>query len=101
MLTMTNTGNDDFTISSAFHSYYHVGDIAQVTIQGLEDKSYIDKVDNFTTKTQTGPISISGETDRIYLNTENVCLIEDQSLNRIIRIRKLGRQLDCCVESME
>ena len=89
-LKMTNLDKEPFTISSAFHSYYNVGDISDVVIQGLNDTNYIDKVDNFTTKLQDGPVTITGETDRIFQNTHNDCLIEDKSLDRIIRIQKSG-----------
>lgn len=41
-------------------------DIANVQVAGLEDASYIDKVDGFKTKTQSGVVTFSGETDSIY-----------------------------------
>ena len=89
-LVMTNTGNYEFTITSAFHSYYHVGDINDVKIHGLNNTSYIDKVDNFTTKIQKGPITIWDETDRIYIDSNSDCIIEDRNLAREIRISKYG-----------
>ncbi|MGB2692009.1 MAG: D-hexose-6-phosphate mutarotase [Thermodesulfobacteriota bacterium] len=89
-LTMTNSDNQDFTITSAFHSYYNVGNANDVTIYGLEDANYIDKVDKFAKKIQEGPIRITSETDRIYLDTTSDCLIEDPVLKRKIRVRKTG-----------
>lgn len=35
-------------------------------VEGLEDASYIDKVDGLKTKTQSGVVSFAGETDSIY-----------------------------------
>jgi glucose-6-phosphate 1-epimerase len=61
-----------------------------VTIRGLEEFDYLDKVDGNRRKHQSGPITISGETDRVYLSTHNDCFIEDPLLNRIIRIEKRG-----------
>lgn len=90
LLKMTNCGDESFRITSAFHSYYYVGDIHSVNVYGLEDAEYIDKVDSYKTKKQNGPIAIKGETDRIYINTQNECRIEDRELNRIIRISKSG-----------
>ena len=90
ILTMANCGDESFAVTSAFHSYYNVRNIDDVTIYGLEDTEYIDKVDNFKTKQQTGPLIITGETDRIYVNTETECIIEDLDLNRKIRISKSG-----------
>jgi len=89
-LTTTNCDDKAFNITSAFHSYYNVGNISEVKVSGLEDTDYIDKVDNFTTKRQTGPVTITDETDRIYLDTETECIIEDLDLNRKIRISKSG-----------
>jgi glucose-6-phosphate 1-epimerase len=37
-----------------------------VHVTGLEDSPYVDKVDGLKTKTQSGSVTISGETDRIY-----------------------------------
>lgn len=89
-LKMTNTGSQEFTVTSAFHTYYNVDNVKDISIKGLEDTNYIDKVDNFSTKTQRGLVTISDETDRIYLDTQNDCIIEDRSFNRLIRIKKEG-----------
>lgn len=89
-LTMTNTDEVDFTVTSAFHSYYMIGNIDNVAIDGLEDTEYIDKVDNFIQKTQVGTMKISSETDRIYLDTTNDCIIDDSELHRTIHIHKNG-----------
>jgi glucose-6-phosphate 1-epimerase len=51
---------------------------------------YIDKVDDGRRKQQSGPITMTGETDRIYLSTQADCLIQDPLLNRTIRIEKRG-----------
>jgi D-hexose-6-phosphate mutarotase len=90
VLKMTNTGEEAFTVTSAFHSYYNVGNITQVEIHGLEDTEYIDKVDKYTKKRQSGPVTIAGETDRIFLDTETECIIKDLKLNRNMRISKSG-----------
>lgn len=91
-LRMINSDNDSFTATSAFHSYYSVGHINEINILGLEDINYIDKVDRFSEKRQIGSVAITDETDRIYLNTENECVIEDHLLHRRIRIRKSGSE---------
>ena len=89
-LTMTNTDNEEYALTSAFHSYYHVSDVNNVRIHGLDNTSYIDKVHNYSTKIQDGSIEVVDETDRIYLNTKNDCVIDDASLSRKIQIRKTG-----------
>ena len=90
VLTMKNTGDKPFSITSAFHGYYNISAIQDIAISGLEDAGYIDKVDGFKVKKQNGPIRISDETDRIYLHTDTECIIVDPGFNRNIRVRKSG-----------
>lgn len=89
-LRTINIDVTDFTISSAFHSYYKVSDVSAVSVNGLDETEYIDKVDDFTTKMQEGPVQNSGETDRIYVDTETECVIEDPGLGRSIHVTKSG-----------
>ena len=89
-LTTTNTGDREFQISEAFHTYFQVADVAQVRVLGLEDGVYLDKVDNFASKQQRGPVTFHSETDRVYVDTESECVIEDPGLRRRIRLAKSG-----------
>ena len=41
-------------------------------------------------KRQTGPVTFSAETDRIYINTADDCLIDDPILGRRIHVSKQG-----------
>jgi glucose-6-phosphate 1-epimerase len=89
-LIAKNTGEEDFTISQAFHSYYRVSEINNIYVQGLDGCQYIDKVDSFKEKYQDGQVKIMEETDRMYPGTANDCVIHDPGLKRKIRIRKEG-----------
>lgn len=89
-LVTRNLGREPMVLGEALHSYFRVGDLAQTTIRGLENCPYLDKVENFARKTQDGPLTLDGETDRIYLATEADCLIEDRALARRIRVAKAG-----------
>lgn len=89
-LTTTNTGRDTFTITEAIHTYFNVGDINQVQVTGLENKTYLDKVERFKEKTQPGPISIDQEVDRIYQHVEKPLMIDDQAWQRCITITHSG-----------
>ena len=89
-LVTRNTDRIAVTIGDALHTYFEVGDIRQVTIQGLEGCPYLDKMDGGQRKQQTGPVTIGAETDRIYLNSTADCLIDDPGLKRRVRIRKRG-----------
>lgn len=85
-LVTRNTGSESFAITQALHTYFKIGDINQVTVLGLENKAYIDKVDRGQQKTQSGAITFSGECDRIYLDVPAQLTIEDRALNRQITV---------------
>ena len=90
VLVTHNTGTDSITISQALHSYFQVGDITRVRVLGLDGIHYLDKVDDSARKTQTGPLAISGEVDRIYTGVTGDLSIEDASLERKIAIASSG-----------
>ncbi|MEN4871702.1 D-hexose-6-phosphate mutarotase [Kosakonia cowanii] len=76
----------EFETTSALHTYFNVGDIADVKVSGLGDR-FIDKVndakeDVLTDGVQTFPDRV----DRVYLNAEGCSLIHDAKLNRAIEV---------------
>jgi len=85
-----NTGKQAFVLGEALHTYFHISDVAQMTIRGLEGCGYLDKVGEPASRTQKDGIVIESEVDRIYVNTTADCIIEDRGLKRAIRIRKQG-----------
>jgi glucose-6-phosphate 1-epimerase len=57
----------------------HPQDINAVEIHGLSDATYIDKVDSGASKTQsTTPLTITGETDRVYFPQEEAVTVAEQ-----------------------
>lgn len=89
-LVTRNSGDERITISQALHTYFYVGDISKVQVLGLDGIDYLDKVDGFAEKTQSGPVTINGEVDRIYKGVTGELVIEDESLGRKIRIASSG-----------
>jgi glucose-6-phosphate 1-epimerase len=89
-LVTRNAGSEPVTIGEALHTYFQVGDVARVQLLGLEDGEYLDKVDGFRRKTQSGPVVIGGEVDRVYVNSRSACVISDPVLQRRILIDKHG-----------
>jgi glucose-6-phosphate 1-epimerase len=89
-LVTQNSGNEDVTISQALHTYFRVGDISKVKVLGLEDRGYLDKVGGGEVRTQSGPVTISGEVDRIYLDVPAELVIDDAALGRKIHIKSDG-----------
>ncbi|BCO29659.1 hypothetical protein MIZ03_4583 [Rhodoferax lithotrophicus] len=89
-LVTRNTGTQAFTLTDALHTYFGVADIAQTTVRGLEGCTYLDKVQNFAECSQTGVVSFSAETDRVYVNTSAECVIDDRAGQRQIHVAKQG-----------
>ncbi len=89
-LVTKNTGKTAFQLGEALHTYFHISDVGNMTIRGLEGCEYIDKVGETTRRTQQGGIVIESEVDRVYVNTTADCVIEDKGLKRAIRISKQG-----------
>src|SRR5215472_9129939 len=91
-LVVTNQSADEtLTFENCLHTYFEIGDITVVSISGLKGASYLDKVANYTQKTEKGDaIHIASEVDRIYLNTTDEVTIVDPRLGRKISIAKSG-----------
>jgi glucose-6-phosphate 1-epimerase len=89
-LVTRNTGDQAFKITQAFHTYFTVGDISQVSVVGLAGTEYLDKVDGGQTKTQDGAVTVAQEVDRVYLNVPPTLTIDDRALGRKISIVSSG-----------
>jgi glucose-6-phosphate 1-epimerase len=89
-LITQNNSPDTFTLGEALHTYFNISDVAQMKIRGLEGCDYLDKVGEAARRTQQGAIVIESEVDRVYVDTEADCVIEDAGLKRAIRIAKSG-----------
>lgn len=89
-LTTQNTGSQAVQVGCALHSYFSVGDIRQVEIDGLDGCEYIDQPDGNRMKKQAGPVRIREEVDRIYLGASAECLVQDRAMGRSLRVAKSG-----------
>lgn len=89
-LVTENTGQAMFEIGEALHTYFAISDVDKIRITGLEGCAYLDKVGDCQRRTQAGAITITAEVDRIYLDTDSDCLIDDSGHKRSIRIAKRG-----------
>ena len=85
-LETRNTGDHSYNLSEALHTYFHVGDVREVRVQGLDGAAYLDKMDDFARKQQNGDITIDAETDRVYLDVGSEIRIIDPVLQRTIII---------------
>ncbi|PKE28788.1 D-hexose-6-phosphate mutarotase [Rahnella sp. AA] len=80
-IELESTG--DFKANSALHTYFNIGDIADVTVKGL-GAHFIDKVDGAKVKEEGGDLTFTGQTDRIYTQPQAVSEIVDPVLKRTL-----------------
>ncbi len=73
----TNESAEEFLLTQAFHTYFQVQNIENITIEGLEGVEFLDTLTG-TKKVETQALKIVAETDRVYLSvTKDICLRED------------------------
>jgi len=89
-LTVANDAAVPLVFEEALHTYYAVADIHEVTVDGLDGVTYIDKNDKLQSKVQRGAIIITEPTDRVYLNTTSTCILRDAGSKRRVTVAKAG-----------
>jgi glucose-6-phosphate 1-epimerase len=90
-LTVANDSAAAVQIEEALHTYFAVGDVRSATVEGLGGTEYIDKRDEMRRKPEpAGAMTLTGTTDRVYLNTTATCTIGDGAGGRKIVVEKSG-----------
>ena len=75
----------------ALHTYFAVANAETISVEGLDGTEFLDKTDGMKRKAQpAGPMTITAETDRVYLDTEATCLLNDPEGGRRIVVAKSG-----------
>ncbi|WP_213807832.1 D-hexose-6-phosphate mutarotase [Granulicella sp. dw_53] len=88
-LMVANDGDEPLVFEEALHTYFHVADVHEVSVSGLEPTSFIDKTDGMKVKPGAhAPLTFTGFTDRVYSNTAATCIIHDALAKRSITIEK-------------
>ena len=72
-----NLSDKPFDFECALHTYFAVEDARTTSIEGLDGKTYLDKTEAYQRKTQSGAVTFSGETDRVYLDAPGPLAIRD------------------------
>lgn len=87
-LAVRNTGAQPFSVSEALHTYLAVDDVRSTSVEGLDGATYVDKVDGGEEHVQRGPVTFTGETDRVYTGTGSTTrLVEPR---RTVTVAKSG-----------
>jgi len=90
-LAVQNRARHPIIFEEALHTYFAISDISDIAISGLAGATYIDKTDAARRKVQTAElVTITAETDSVYLETPGQCAIEDRGWRRCVVIEKDG-----------
>ncbi len=90
-LAVKNVDAGPARFEEALHSYFAVSDVRQAKVRGLEGVAYLDKTAGMARKPgEPGPIAITAETDRVYLETTGTVTIDDPGWQRRIVVSKTG-----------
>jgi D-hexose-6-phosphate mutarotase len=93
LITTNDSADKAVEIENCLHTYFHVGDINQVSIAGLRGAPFDDFAAGAggTRKMENDPmLRITKETNRIYHDTPGPVEIHDKKFRRKIRIEKSG-----------
>ncbi|MGC4154353.1 MAG: D-hexose-6-phosphate mutarotase [Propionicimonas sp.] len=92
-LTIVNDTDAAVTVEAALHTYFAVGDIHQVSIDGFDQANYVDTVVGADPGpfVQQGPITFSAETDHTYRHN-GTAVLHDPVWNRMITVAKNGSE---------
>lgn len=92
-LEVRNKSDAAVIFEEALHTYLAVADVRRVSVTGLAGTRYIDKTDGMKRKVQESDlVSITGETDRVYLDTKATCVVDDPVTGRRLMVEKSGSE---------
>ncbi len=89
-LTVENTGSGSLTFEQALHTYFRVGDVRQLQVEGLDGTRCLDNNDGNRESIQRGPVVFSGPTDNAYPATQTPVTLHDPALGRRLQTVKSG-----------
>jgi glucose-6-phosphate 1-epimerase len=91
-LTTRNLGSEALSLSQALHTYFAVSDVRQISVDSVAGLDYMETVgvEDWQQQTQSGPLEVTGETDRVYLDTPAELAIADRGWNRRIVLTPIG-----------
>jgi len=93
LVTTNESAVKTLEIENCLHTYFYVGDIAQVSLAGLQGLPFDDFAAGATGARQLEDdpvLRVTKETNRVYPDTTGTVEIRDESLKRTIRVEKFN-----------
>ena len=92
-LHIKNTGDTEWSMTGALHTYLCVQDVREAAVMGLDDSYYVESRLSPERIEQSGPVYFDREVDRNYQSRETVRLL-DRVGRRTVVVEK-GRSRQC------
>jgi glucose-6-phosphate 1-epimerase len=89
-LVVANTTGAPFAFTSALHGYFHVSDVDNVVVHGLEGAPSFDKLARTALPALAEPLHNVHPMDRVFAPTKNTITVVDPGFARQLRIEKRG-----------
>ncbi|MES2921156.1 MAG: D-hexose-6-phosphate mutarotase [Verrucomicrobiota bacterium] len=89
-LIVRNDSALDSVFETCLHTYFQISAIDAISITGLKNMAYLDKVKDVKALETAAAIQIDREVDRVYFNTTAAIEILDPGFKRTIRVEKSG-----------
>lgn len=83
-----NHGLKTVPLTYALHSYFNISNIHDIELIGLEQQTYLDKLNAGQAAQQTTALRFAGETDRVFIDSDTAIRLIDTKLKRSIVISK-------------
>ena len=78
----------DFEYNVLLHTYLRINDIDQISVEGLEGVTYVDKVNSGEEGESSGPLKIKSETDRVYKSPQSQVITIKESGKIIYEVER-------------
>lgn len=78
------------SVGAALHTYFQVSDVRSIQVPQVQGLQYKDKTRGFKSFSQSEPLQIRSETDRVYLSPPAEVSLIDPGLDRTLSIQTWG-----------
>ena len=99
-LNVENTGSKPFNFQALLHTYFHLADISQASVEGLSGQTYLDSLADRTpvVQSENEALTFTQETDRIFRNAPTHVQLNGLALLKKARKEKSSTAAKECVD---
>lgn len=81
---------EELSFTGAFHTYYRISSLENVTIDGLDGAMHDDRMKKTVTRNKNASLKITEETDSLYYDTADYLTMTDSGYGRKLVLQKSG-----------